>query len=227
MLEITQYQNQGLLWYGNRNDQLAGRLATGFDSLDKALSGGWPPQGVVDIKTPMGIGEIRLMLPYLQNKQAQGLLVLIAPPTLISAEFLLANGIDLSRVLLLNLYQEEEALWAAEQCLKSGCCALVLLWQKALSVKQARRLLLSTEQGKSSLLLYRLAQKAMSFSIPSHLSMSLQPHELGIQVRIDKQRGGQPSAEMTLDMQSRWPDLTLPSVTKGSNVLPFSRAVSH
>jgi len=47
MLEITKYQNQGLLWYGNRNDKLAGRLETGFSNLDQALSGGLAIAGSV------------------------------------------------------------------------------------------------------------------------------------------------------------------------------------
>jgi len=175
----------------------------------------------------MAIGELRLLLPYIKRKQSSGLLVFIAPPTLLSAEFFAANGINLERILVLNLYRPEEALWAAEQCLKSGCCSLVALWQKALTVKQARRILLSSEQGASTLLLYRPAQKASAFSIPSSLSMTLQPHELGIQARIDKQRGGQPSAMLTIDMRQTWPDLTANVSSKPGNVLPFPRVAAH
>jgi len=227
MLELTKYQNQGLLWYGQKNDQLAGRIRTGFEVFDQALAGGLPPQGLFEIKTPTGIGEIRLLLPYLVQKQSQGLVVFIAPPNLINAEFLLKNSIELDRVLILNLYQPEEALWAAEQCLRSGCCSAVLLWQKAISVTQARRLLLASEQGESSLLLYRPQAKQQGFSIPATLSLTCQANTLGIQVRIDKQRGGRASEELIIAMHQQWPDLTEVPVEKQNNVLPFPQSATH
>ena len=227
MLELKKYQNQGLLWYGQKNDQLAGRIKTGFEVFDQALAGGLPPQGLFEIKTPTGIGEIRLLLPYLVQKQTQGLLVFIAPPNLLNAEFLLKNGVELDRILILNLYQPEEALWAAEQCLKSGCCSAVLLWQKAISVTQARRLLLASEQGESSLLLYRPQMKQQGFAIPATLSMTCQAHTSGIQVRIDKQRGGHASEELIITMFQQWPDLTDMPVDRHNNVLPFPQSVAH
>lgn len=226
MLEIDKYQHQGLIWYGNRNDKLEGRVPCGYSELDKALSGGFPGQGLFELKTPLGIGEVRLMLPYLRQKQSAGTLVFIGSPTLLSAEFLLANNIELERVLVLPIYDADEALWAAEQCLKSGCCSAVLLWQNQLSVKQARRLLLASEQGESTLVLYRLAQKQASFSIPSTLSLSLKASDFGLKVKVDKQRGGQASSELTLNMWQQWPDLSV-KPSRNDNVLPFPKSAAH
>ncbi len=226
MLELDKYQHQGLIWYGNRNDKLEGRIPCGYPELDKVLSGGWPKQGLFEFKTPVGIGEIRLVLPYLQHKQSLGLLVFIGSPTLLNAEFLLANDIDLNRVLVLPIYEPEQALWAAEQCLKSGCCSTVMLWLNQLSVKQARRLLLASEQGESTVCLYRAVQTASQFSIPSTLSMSLKASDLGLSLKVDKQRGGQASDDLVINMWQKWPDLSTKPVCH-RNVLPFPKSANH
>ncbi|MDC2890134.1 translesion DNA synthesis-associated protein ImuA [Psychrosphaera algicola] len=230
MLEIDKYQNRGLIWYGNKNDQLVGRVKTGFVTLDNALSGGLPPQGVMEIKTPMGIGELRLMLPYLKQKQTLGLLVFIGPPAMLDAEFLAANDIDLSKVLVISEYESERMLWVAEQCLKSGSCGAVLLWQKTLSIKQSRRLLLASEQGESSLLLYRIMthqqEQTGVFSIPSNVSMTLAPAPEGITVNIDKQRGGRSFKGLSVDMRDIWPDLTTSPIST-TNVVAFPKVAVH
>lgn len=229
MLEINQYQNRGLIWYGNKNDQLEGRIKSGYDKLDQALSGGFPPQGVVEIKTPMGIGELRVMLPYIRQKQTLGMVVFIGPPAQLDAEFLLANDIDLNHILLITEYGAEGMLWAAEQCLKSGCCGAVILWQKKLSIKQSRRLLLASEQGGSSLLLYRLQERRNQhsvFALPSHVSLSLSSAAEGLLVDIDKQRGGKTVKGILVDMRDQWPALTSTSVSD-NNVVTFPQRLAH
>lgn len=230
MLELDQYQNRGLVWYGNKNTEWVGRIKSGFNALDKALSGGFPPQGVVEIKTPMGIGELRLMLPYIKAKQSDGLIIFVAPPAMLDAEFLVANKIDLKRVLIVEEYDPEKALWVAEQCLRSGSCSAVLLWHKTVSVKQSRRLLLASEQGRSCLLLYRIAEsnqaRSRGFSIPSHVSMTLTAAPEGIAVAIDKQRGGRGFANISVDMGALWPDLTsMPA--SDNNVVLFPQSATH
>lgn len=229
MLEINQYQNRGLIWYGSKNAQLEGRIKTGYPALDKSLAGGLPPQGLIDIKSPLGVGELRLMLPYIKHKQAEKLVVFIGPPAQVSAEFLAASGIELSHVLVISEYAPEGMLWAAEQCLKSGCCGAVLLWQNTLSIKQSRRLLLACEQGGSSLLLLRLQQRQTDrsvFSLPSHVSLTVHPAEDGLLVDIDKQRGGHAVSGICIDMRSEWPSLTS-TPASNDNVLMFPQRVNH
>ena len=41
----------------------------------------------------------------------------------------------------------KEALWAAEQCLKSGACSAVLFWCQSLEVHQVRRFQVAAEAG--------------------------------------------------------------------------------
>jgi cell division inhibitor SulA len=178
----------------------------------------------------MGIGEIRLMLPYLKAKQENGLLVFVAPPAMLDAEFFVSNGIHLNNVLVITEYDLERTLWVTEQCLKSGSCGAVLLWQKNLSVKQSRRLMLASEQGDSVLLLYRLMSQQekseRAFSVPSNVSMTLTAAAEGLMVNIDKQRGGRSFKNLSVDMRERWPDLTMLPVSN-ENVVAFPKVIAH
>ena len=173
MLELDEYQNKGLLWYGCKNDNHICKVSTQYDELDKTLNGGFPAEGIIELKTPLGIGELRLLFPYLVNKQKaeKQECVFIAPPIQLNAEFLLANGLELTSTLILPVYDEKKALWATEQALSSGCCSTVVLWQTQLSIKQVRRLMLACERGGASLVLIRythLQKHLRKFKIKQH-----------------------------------------------------------
>ena len=236
MLELNEYQNKGLVWYGFSSHNDVKRIATTFPTLDKALQGGFPEQGIIEIKSMLGIGELRLVTPYLSGRQRAGKVVLIAPPMQINAEFLVANAIDPSNVLLLTTYEQNEALWAAEQCLSSGCCSAVVLWQEQLSIKQSRRLMLASEQGGSTVLLIRYQTPNQPLlSLPSTVSLSLKPHHQGVQVKVDKQKGGRITDFFVVSMNKRWPELSNihsrcrddGNSNLNSNVLPFSQVVAQ
>lgn len=99
----------------------------------------------------------------------------------------------------------KDALWAAEQCLQSGCCAAVLLWQIPLKLAQARRLQLAAEHGAASVTLIRRPMDGLS--LPVNLSVKLQAHRQGVQLSVQKRKGGWPAAPFLVDMQNRWPGL--------------------
>lgn len=240
MLELNEYQNKGLIWYGCKNNDQIKKVSSHYEQLDKSLHGGFPSEGIIELKTPLGIGELRLLLPYLLEKQSQfdGEMMFIAPPVQLNAEFFLANGLDLNKIIVLPVYEKRKALWAAEQSLSSGCCNVVFLWQNELDIKQVRRFMLACEQGSSSLVLIRNVQQHSSklLSLPSALSLSLFPSPQGIQVKIDKQKGGMASAPFLINMSNTWQDLTIPTsgsaniengYSRSNNIIAFPHAVSH
>lgn len=221
---IEQLTRRQLLWHGDSQQLAYQAVASGYPELDQQLAGGLPATGLIDIQTDAGIGELRLLLPYLQQQQqhSQRLLVFIAPPAELSADMLAGAGLDLSQLLIITPTkqpaaapknnqkqnnQQQEALWAAEQCLQSGCCASVLLWPAAMSLAQARRLQLAAEQGAASMVLFR--RPCQSLSLPVNLSFSLQPDQQGLQLTVLKRKGSWPAAPFLVDMQRRWPALCL------------------
>ena len=211
MNSILDYlKNKRLVWQAHHQSTTVDADSTGYAELDAQLQGGFPKQGVVDIDSPLGIGELRLLLPNLLSRhhQQDRLLVLIAPPMHLNAEMLAEFGFALHQVLVLQPEDPQSAMWSAEQCLKSGCCHAVLLWHQALEMHQVKRLQLAAEQGDALHILLR-HQKQISLSLPVSLAMKLRSHPQGLQVEITKRKGAWPSQPFTLNMRGRWPGLTL------------------
>ncbi|SEH80149.1 Uncharacterized conserved protein [Rheinheimera pacifica] len=203
---LEQLARRQLVWQGNSQHTAYQAVSSGYAELDQQLAGGFPASGLIDIQTGPGIGELRLLLPYLQQQQSSGrLLVLISPPAQPCADMLCAAGIVLSQLVIVTPKTSKDALWAAEQCLQSGCCASVLLWQVPLKLAQARRLQLAAEQGAASVILLRRPMDGLS--LPVNLSIKLQPHRQGVLLSVQKRKGGWPAAPFLVDMQNRWPGL--------------------
>lgn len=215
-------QRKNLVWQGTDRMVTGERHPSGFPLLDEKLAGGFPRHSLIEIRSLTGIGEIRLLQPLM--KEHSGLKVFIQPPAMINAEFLHHNGIDLNTILFINPKEASEGLWAAEQCLQSGSCDQVFLWQQHLSIKQVKRLQLASEMGDCLPFIFRNHQTYLS-SLPVALILELSAHKLGMEIRIIKNRGSWPTEGFLLNMSQRWPDLQYQGIA--DNVIPFpdTRAV--
>ena len=116
------------LWRGQRRPRGA-VAASGRAELDAWLpDGGWPRGRLVELLPKcLGCGELELLLPLLaeQTRQRQPVL-LIAPPLVPCPQRLHRVGIALDRLVVVR--GQEDALWAAEQALKSGVCGSIVTW---------------------------------------------------------------------------------------------------
>ena len=138
---LKQLHHQGKIWSADQVKNVVETIDSGYPELNQNLNGGLPRQGVIEVQTINGIGELRLFLPYLLNllqaelaqHQQSRQIVFIAPPAQVNALMLLQASIPLENLLIISSQKPEESLWAAEQCLKSGCCFAVLLWQQFFS----------------------------------------------------------------------------------------------
>lgn len=218
---LTSLQQRNLIWQGaelasSHNAQQVERSE--FCELDKRLDGGLLKQGVIELDSEVGIGELRLLLPFLAKQHATGrVIAFIAPPGVICAEFLDQVGIDISRVLLIQPDSFSDGIWAAEQCVKSGACCAVLHWHNRLTVKQVRRLQLASEQGQSAY--FVLTRGRSDASLPIPLRLQLKADQEGVRVSIKKRRGGRPSESFVVSMQQKWPELV--AQLWPENVIPF------
>ena len=190
-----------LIWKaGERSDTDRG-FSTGHAFLDEHLPGGGFPRGALTeiVVERYGIGEMSLLIPGLARLSRQpaddpeqgGWIGCIAPPWPPYAPALAAAGVDLSRLLLVHPQRIEEALWAMEQALRSGTCAVVLCWVEQVREAQLRRLQLAAESAGSLGILFRPPQ-AMGESTPAALRLYLAPGRDGLEIRITKRRGGRP-----------------------------------
>ena len=184
------------VWKG-RNTQVdvaeAPAQPTGHAELDQALpSGGWPAGALSEILIPFtGCGELQLLWPTLARlTQAAERVVLVAPPFIPNPQAWLAAGVDLGWMTLVRA-QGKEALWAAEQCLRSGSCAAVLCWAGQADDRALRRLQVAAEAGQALGFIVRGNQAAANPSPAAlRLAISLEPAGWNIL----KCRGGLPPA---------------------------------
>ncbi|MGS2719531.1 translesion DNA synthesis-associated protein ImuA [Paraglaciecola aestuariivivens] len=221
---LSYLKHKNLLWQANHAQPVRHAQHTGFQELDEALQGGFPEYGVIDIRTPLGIGELRLLLPSLLMRQQQRsaeIIGLIAPPLQLNSEMWAEFGFSLSQLMLVQPQADKQLLWSAEQSLKSGCCHSVIMWQNTLSVTQVKRLQMAAEKGNSLLFIMRQPIQE-HISLPVTLGLSLSPAKEGIQAQITKRRGAWSNRAFNVYMGAYWPEL---SQTKPNNVLTFpSRA---
>ncbi|WMJ69580.1 translesion DNA synthesis-associated protein ImuA [Stenotrophomonas sp. 24(2023)] len=176
------------LWRGPARQGTAGdHLPTGHPALDARLpGGGWPASGLCEVLQPApGSGELALVWPVLARLSQRGQpIVLVAPPHAPHAPAWARAGLDLRQLQVVRA-DPRQALWAAEQCLRSAACAAVLCWPGQADDRALRRLQVAADSGQCLGLAFRDARAARN---PSPATLRLQL-EQG-QVRVLKCRGG-------------------------------------
>lgn len=191
------------VWRGGETRPWAQTLPTGLPALDAILpGGGWPVGALTEILPEQtGIGELRLVMPALARLSHQGqALAWVAPPYLPCAPALAAMGLDIGRVLLLRPDSDDDCFWAADQTLRSGSCAAVLVWpHQQTDPRRLRRLQLAAEQGRCWGLLFRPPEAARNAS-PAAVRLLLRPHARGLELCLLKCRGGRPQAPLYLEL---------------------------
>jgi len=195
-------QSQPLLWRGKQHPAAQRTASTGHATLDAFLpGGGWPLGALTELHSlGPGSGELSLLTPALARETARGERVaLVAPPVPPYPPALAAAGVVLSQLWVVapqpclnhkntNSQRSKEALWAAEQLLRSGTFAAVLLWLPQATATQLRRLQLAAETGGSCWALAYRPDQAAAQSSPAALRLQWDQTYL----RVLKCRGSNP-----------------------------------
>ncbi len=181
------------IWRAREKSQDETKFSLGFKHLDKALNGGIPSSGLIRISSLMGIGELTLFKQVLCNQHTHKMVVFINPPGVLQVPWLENLGLNTQQVWIIKTKTEQEALWAAEQSLKSTACYCVILWNHSITPKEARRLQVAATHNDALCLLYTRASGANhQKSLPITVDLSLQPKPHKLSVSIRKQRHGWP-----------------------------------
>jgi cell division inhibitor SulA/protein ImuA len=166
--------------------------------LDRALpGGGWPTGALTEILSAHeGIGELGLVLPALAALSWAGKRVAwLAPPHLPYAPALAAAGIDLANLAVVRAPGRRDALWAAEQVLRSGSCHALLAWLDRPGYRELRRLAVAAEGSPAWVALFR-PRAAARESSPAALRLALEPQGGELSLRILKRRGAPAAAPL-------------------------------
>ena len=191
------------VWLGRAPQLAAPALPTGFPALDAELpGGGWPSGALTELLgSQHGIGELQLVLPALAALTWAGKRVVwLAPPHLPYAPGLAAAGINLSQLVVIRAPGRRDALWAAEQALRAGCCHALLGRFRRPGYDDLRRHAVAAEGSAAWIALFR-PREAAAESSPACLRLSLESDGDALSVRIVKRRGLPAAAPLRLAVQ--------------------------
>ncbi|HSC85059.1 MAG TPA: translesion DNA synthesis-associated protein ImuA [Pseudomonas sp.] len=177
------------VWKGQPSAPLPGSQPTGHATLDAALpSGGWPEAALSELLiAEPGIGELKLLWPTLARLSQTGeRVVLVGPPHLPYPLAWQTAGVDLRQLQIIQA-SGRDALWATEQCLRSGSCGAVLCWPQQADDRALRRLQVAAETGATLAFAYRPLREAVN---PSPAALRLALDAKPAQLRVLKCRGG-------------------------------------
>ncbi|RON08720.1 CDP-6-deoxy-delta-3,4-glucoseen reductase [Pseudomonas brassicacearum] len=181
--------NGGQVWKGRPAPPSVSPQPTGHAALDAALpSGGWPEAALTEILIAgQGVGEVQLVWPALARLTTAGeRVVLVAPPHVPYPQAWQNAGVDLRQLSIIQA-SDREALWAAEQCLRSGSCGAVLCWPQQADDRALRRLQVAAETGQTLAFAYRSIKDAIN---PSPAALRIAIDSRPAQLRVLKCRGG-------------------------------------
>jgi len=198
-------------------------VATGYPRLDAELpGGGWPTGRLSEVlHDGAGIGEVSFLAGALARaSEGNRLIAWVNTPHLPYAPALAHSDLALERCLVVRPANREDALWAADQALKSGACGAVLLWMERFAEEYAwlRRLQMAAESGRAMAVLFR-STAAEKHSTPAHLRVVLAREGNALKVRIPKRRGPPLAHPISLAPCSGSHSSFPPSHSRSPNVL--------
>ena len=206
------------VWRGGELEHAAlPPVPTGHATLDAQLpGGGWPVGSLSEVlHDAAGIGEVTFLAGALA-RAAQGgkLLLWVGTPHLPYAPALARAGLPLAQCIVARPATREDALWAAEQALKSGACGAVLVWMERFAEEYAwlRRLQMASHAGRSMAVLFR-STAAERHSTPAHLRVVASREERHLHLRIAKRRGPPLAQPVRLELPLHPPQATPPAAS--------------
>ena len=141
---------------------------------------------------------MRLLAPALRAVAGRQV-VMLQPPHPPQALGLAAIGLDPAAALWLRASKTADALWAAEQVLRSASVGALIFWQTQVRPESLRRLSLAAQAGETLFFMMRPLAAAQDPS-PAALRLALRPQAGGIDIEFVKRRGPQRDEQLFLPM---------------------------
>jgi len=191
MVALAEILQRHPVWRGGSLAHAIAALPSGFAALDAELpGGGWPRQTLTELLVDeTGIGELELIVPVLATLTRAGRRTMwVAPPHMPYAPALAAAGVDLVNVLIVHAPERRDALWAAEQALRSGSCHALAAWLPKPRYAELQRLVVAAEASHAVAFVFR-PLAAADESSPAALRVALEAAGSELDVRIVKRRG--------------------------------------
>src|SRR5258708_17325723 len=98
-------------------------------------------------------------------------------------------GVHPSRLMWLTTPKSSDALWSAEQILRTGSCGALVLWQQHIRSESLRRLLLLAAQSSETLFVIMRPLARAQDSSPAPLRFAVRPPTDAVAVEVVKRAG--------------------------------------
>jgi protein ImuA len=174
---------------------------TGYPVLSAELpDGGWPLGALVDLLVQQaGVGELRLLRPALSTIGIRPIALLQSPhaPDCLGLSYI---GLPLEQILHVKTTGTADALWSAEQILRTGSCGALIFWAQHVKASALRRLHLAAQSSETLFVMVGPLAAAQDSS-PALLRLALRPAEEGLAVDIVKRRGPTLAAPLSVVLQ--------------------------
>ena len=173
---------------------------TVYAAMSEQLPGqGWPVGTVVEfLLQQAGVGELRLLGPALVTVSHKRSVALVEPQQIHNGLGYAHISVDPTKLMWLKASKSSDALWCAEQILRSGGCGVVMLWQQHIRAESLRRLLLAAQTSETLFVVMRPLACAQDPS-PAPLRLTVRPAADGIAIEVIKRKG--PASAQSLNVQ--------------------------
>ncbi|MDV2189810.1 recombinase RecA, partial [Burkholderia pseudomallei] len=152
-------------------------------------------------------------------------LAFVAPPQPPHACALAGLGVPLDALLWLRASSGVNALWAAEQALRTGCCGALLLWHQNARADALRRLHLAAARAGDTLFVMFRPLAAAQQPSPAVLRLALHPSPGGVSVEIVKRRGPARGEPLALELPSPIVESRYARLARHPSAAPAARRV--
>jgi cell division inhibitor SulA len=207
--------NRTDIWRGDSRlflPQIA--LDSGYADINASLvNNGWPTRSLVEV-CQKGFQQQELILFAPVLAAGTGYIVLLNPPTLPFCQALIQAGINLERVIVVQVGNKADFLASFVELARTESCEVLLAWQQhqTFSYTELRKCSLATNEGAALCVLFR-PDSAQLQSSPAVLRISTEIRPTDIQLKILKQKG------VPQQRQSEPIKLLLPNAWQG--LLPY------
>ena len=183
--------NRTDIWRGDSRlflPQIA--VDSGYADINESLvNGGWPTRSLVEVcQKGLQQQELNLFAPVL--KTGMGYIVLLNPPSLPFCQALIQGGIDLERVIVVQIGNKADFLASFVELARTDSCEVLLAWQQhqSFTYTELRKCSLAANEGAALCVLFR-PDSAQQQSSPAVLRISTEIRPTDMQIRIFKQKG--------------------------------------
>lgn len=206
---------------GRATEGVESAISTGCAALDASLpAGGYLPGSMIEyLRTTPACGASYLAFAAAAStlRTRGGFLVVVDMHRTIYPPALHCHGIDLSQVIFVRPESQADALWAADQALRTPAVAAVVAELEVIDDRSARRLQLAAERGQGLGILLRslAARRSPSWAEVQWIVKSLPLRTAStaagsgqaqgsrrLQVQLARLRGGQAGASWRLEIQA-------------------------